>query len=166
MFKKHAFEGRSVMQLPFEITQISDAKFVYDVFYKKTEMNNCVVGVISRFVTDSNYEHLRTKYVPDLRRITKKNVLLIVNPNGVRTPFPCYYWRSKEKKNVPYILISIHTEPFKEFIDVFSIVPLGIVHELLHELYDDCDIIWEKLSEFHKHFNEQIKKDEEEFLRA
>ena len=151
------------METPFEVTRIVDRNFVYDVFYKKTKANNIVVDAISRFITDPNYECLRRKYVPDLDKITKKNVLLIVNPNGVRTPSPCYYWRPKERKTRPYILISIHTEPFTDFIVVFSLVPLCIVHELLHELYDDCDTIWEKLSEFHERFNEQFKKDEEEF---
>ena len=155
------------MKTLFEVKRISDRNFVYDIFYKKTETNICVVRVINRFVTDPNYERLRTKYVPDLRKITKKNVLLIVNPNGARTPSPsmqgCYYWKPREK---PYILITIHTEPFTEFIDIFSLVPLCIVHELLHELYDDCDTIWKKLSEFHERFNEQFEKDKEEFLRA
>lgn len=141
--KQRIFSKREIKKL-FEVIRICDRKFIYDIFYKKTETNNCVVRVIERFVTDPNYERLRMKYAPDLRKITKKNVFFIVNPNGVQTPYPCYYWKPKERKTLPYILISIHTEPFKEFIDVFSKLPLGIVHELLHELYDDEDTIWEK----------------------
>lgn len=147
----------------FEVTRIIDQKFVYDIFYKKTETNNTVVKVIYRFITDPNYKRLRRKYVPDLDKITKKNVLIIVNPNGAKTPSLAYYWKPKERESRPYILISIHTESFTEFIVVFSLVPLAIIHELLHELYDDEDIIWEKLSEFDKQFIKQFHKDKEEF---
>jgi len=149
------------METPFEVTRIIDRKFVYDVFYKKTETNNVVVDAISRFIIDPNYECLRRKYVPDLDKITQSLVLLILYPDDTTEKFGGLYHKPRDR---PCILISINTGPLKDFISIFSFVGPILVHEMLHELYEQNEDIEEKLSEFDKQFNKQFHKDKKEFI--
>jgi len=146
------------MNAAFEVTRINDHRFTYDVFYQKTETNSVVISAINRFIRDPNYECLREDYVPDLDNITKEYLLLILNPSDDQS-FGSWYYRPRERGSRPYILISVHTGPLTDFESVFCFIGRAIVHEMLHELFDDEKVISEKLSEFDVQFTEQCRRD-------
>lgn len=157
------------MENPYEVERVVDQKFIYDIFYEKTEANSLVLDVIREFVENRDYASLREKYVPELYQMQKNYVLLIIVPIGVRTGYPCYNYRLKTKMSRPYILISINLEAIGEvkvlrFHGVFNVLSNGIVHEMLHELYYNEDEVHERLSEYTEQLNKQLSKDDRKFL--
>jgi len=159
------------MENPYEVERVKDQKFIYDIFYEKTEVNSLVLDAIREFIKNPDYADLRQKYVPELYQMQKNYVLMIV-PKGVRAGHPCYnygYNRLKTKVNRPYILISINLEAIENirvatFDYIFSMLSNGIVHEMLHELYYSEDEIEKRLTEYEEQLNKQLTKDNRKFL--
>ena len=96
------------MENPYEVERVKDQKFIYDIFYEKTETNSLVVDAIREFIENPDYANLRQKHVPELNQMQKNYVLIIIVPKGVRAGYPCYNYRLKTTMSRPYILISIN----------------------------------------------------------
>jgi len=148
------------MKEKFRVKQISDGYFIFEILYQETKANDSIVQLIGKFI-NKPYAGLRRKHIPDLRKIRKRNILLVLYPSyeKISDAFcPAFY--DKPKLPRPYILIGVHLKPTEDapMVD-FSILSYSIPHEILHELYDDEKTVNQKLTEFHKHCDEQMKKD-------
>jgi hypothetical protein len=157
------------MENPYAVERIKDQKFIYDIFYEKTEANSLVLDVIREFIANPDYANLRQKHVPELHQMQKNYVLIIIVPKGVRAGHPCYNYRLKTTMSRPYILISINLEAIGNtevlrFHGIFSMLSSGIVHEMLHELYYNEDEVQKSLSEYIEQLNKQLTKDDRKFL--
>lgn len=99
----------------------------------------------------------------------KNYVLIIIVPKGVRAGYPCYNYRLKTTMSRPYILISIKLEAIGNtevlrFHGIFNMLSIGIVHEMLHELYYNEDEVQKSLFEYIEQLNKQLTKDDRKFL--
>jgi hypothetical protein len=157
------------MENPYEVEEVRDQKFIYDIFYEKTKPNRLVVDVIKEFVRNRDYANLREKCVPEIYQMHKNYVLLIIVPKAVKAGYPCYNYRRKSRMERPYVLISVNIEALGNvevlrFHGVFNLLSSAIVHEMLHELYYDEAKVERRLSKYIEQLNKQLKKDEKKFL--
>lgn len=63
---------RNLVENPYEVARVKDQKFIYDIFYEKTEANSLVVDAIREFIENPDYANLRQKHVPELYQDAKE----------------------------------------------------------------------------------------------
>jgi len=138
---------------------MSEPEIYFAFVYFDTPRRRRTLSTIQSFL--DNYWHLVDKYVPEIAKLDKKKVAVMIAPPRRKNPAFASFakFKPKHEKDFLWIELGDAIKTFPDFDEIGLIFAVGgtLIHELLHNFYEDEATVESKLDKFERALADELK---------